>query len=189
MPSSSPMQSAQHTPTPPLHREEDRDYRQTMYHDKAGVQIAECRRRAGITRRAEPSTYTYVDFVLYPVDRIQLSSKPLSYDSSHRAVSTMKPDEFNPRPHVTSAKPSSKIRPKPAIVQRATEPNRTLPGGEKTPSYYVGEPTPPPTPRVSRLPTPELSELKEVPFCDCGIKSHVVRRCRTCSKEADLWSV
>lgn len=188
MPSSSPMQSVQHTPLPSSHQAEAHDYRQTIYHDKAGVQIAECRRRARVTRRVEPSSQTYVDFVLYPADSIQPSSKVHTHDSPCRAVPQRKSSESSSKPHVTFAKHSSRIKPKPAIIQQASEPQRILSSGVKTTSSFSGEPTPPPTPRLPRLPTPELPEFRETPFCNCGIRSHVVKRCRTCSKEVDIWS-
>lgn len=183
--SSSPMQSVQYTPLLSSHQAEVHEYRQTMYHDKTGVQIAECRRRAGVTRRVEPSTQTYVDFILYPANSTQSSSKVPTHDSSRRAVQDMKLDESS-NPHVTSAKHSS--RPKPAIIQRASESRRILPSEDKTSFSFSGEPTPPPTPRMFRLPTPELPDLKEAPFCNCGVRRHVVKRCTTCSKEVDLWS-
>ncbi|USP81050.1 uncharacterized protein yc1106_08324 [Curvularia clavata] len=185
MPSPSPMQSFQYKPMSSSHQAEVHDYRQTMYHDKAGVQIAECRRRAGVTRKVEPSTQTYVDFILYPESSIDSSSKAHIHDYSRRALPDMKLGESS-KPHVTSAKDSSRSRPKPAIIQRTSESRRMLPSGEKMSSYFSGEPTPPPTPRMLRLPTPELPDLKEAPFCNCGIRGHVVKRCRTCSKEVDL---
>lgn len=188
MPSPSSMQSVQHKPVSSLYQAKVHDYRQTVYHDKAGVRIAECRRRAGVTHRVESSTRTYVDFILYPADSTQSSSKAHTHGSLRRAVPDMKPGESS-RAHVTHAKHSSRSRPKPTIIQRASEPRRILPNGDKMSFSFSGEPTPPPTPRLSRLPTPELPELKEAPFCDCGIKSHMVKRCRTCRKEVDLWSV
>lgn len=181
------MQQVQSTSNPPSYHEETRRYRQTMYHDKAGVQIAESRRRGGGARKVESPTQTYTDFVLYPTDSIKSSSRSHSYDSSRCSAPKVRERESYSIPHVTSAKHSSKVRPKPAIIQRALEPRRKLSGEEKRSFYFPEEPTPPPTPRLTRLPTPELPDLKEAPFCDCGVGVHVVKRCRICNKEVDLW--
>lgn len=45
------------------------------------------------------------------------------------------------------------------------------------------EPTPPPTPLLRRLPSPELSDLDEAPFCECD-EAKVVPYCTLCRKEA-----
>ncbi|EOA90879.1 uncharacterized protein SETTUDRAFT_158375 [Exserohilum turcica Et28A] len=188
MPSSSPTPSVQPVPGHPLHWEKHHGYRQTMYHDKAGIRIAESRRRSGVAGKVEPSTQPYVDFVLYPVEHTQYSSKNCSQDVSYHAAPKTRAAASYSRPHVTSAKHSSINRPEPAIIHAATEQSRTLSGGETTPFQLSGEPTPPPTPRVARLSTPELAELIEAPFCECGVERQIVRCCKTCSKEADLWS-
>lgn len=49
------------------------------------------------------------------------------------------------------------------------------------PSRIQSEPTPPPTPRLERLPTPELSDLDEAPFCDCD-KTALMTYCTSCKK-------
>jgi hypothetical protein len=43
-------------------------------------------------------------------------------------------------------------------------------------------PTPPPTPRITRLPTPDLSDLDETPFCYCD-DSTMRAYCRSCRKQ------
>jgi hypothetical protein len=186
MSSPSPTQSVQHTPTISIHQEEVHRYRQTIYHDKAGVRVAESRRRTGLARKVETSAQTYVDFVLYPMDSIQSTSESYSHDSWCCAAPKVRVTKSCSKPHVTYAKHSSKIRPKPAIIQRTSEPRRKLSEGEKTGFDFLEEPTPPPTPRLPRLPTPELLDLNEALFCDCGIGGHIVKRCRTCNKEVDL---
>ncbi|XP_014560232.1 hypothetical protein COCVIDRAFT_89753 [Bipolaris victoriae FI3] len=181
------MQQILSTSNIPSHKEEARRYRQTMYHDKAGVQIAESRRRAGGARKVESPTQTYTDFVLYPMDSINPSSRSRSYDSSRCSAPKVRERESYSTPHVTSAKHSSKARQKPAIIQRALEPRRQLSGEEKRRFYFPEESTPPPTPRSFRLSTPELPDIKEAPFCGCGVRGHIVKYCKSCNKEVDLW--
>ncbi|KAF2803605.1 uncharacterized protein BDZ99DRAFT_167573 [Mytilinidion resinicola] len=41
-------------------------------------------------------------------------------------------------------------------------------------------PSPPPTPRLGRLPTPDLSDLDETPFCDCCEESSRFKYCTSC---------
>ncbi|EUC50455.1 hypothetical protein COCMIDRAFT_81892 [Bipolaris oryzae ATCC 44560] len=190
MPSLSlPTQQVQSTSYLPSHQEDTRRYRQTIYHDKAGVQIAESRRRAGGACKVESPSQTYTDFVLYPMDSINPSSRSRSHDSSRCSAPKVRERESYSTSHVTSAKHSSKVRPKPAIIQRALESRRKLSGEEKRGFYFPEESTPPPTPRSNRLPTPELPDLKEAPFCDCGAGGHIVKYCKTCNKEVDLWSM
>ncbi|KAH7561865.1 hypothetical protein BM1_02969 [Bipolaris maydis] len=182
-----PMQQVQSKSNLLPRQEETCRYRQTIYHDKAGVQIAESRRRAAGARKVDLPTQTYTDFVLYPTDSIEPSSRSHSYDSSRCSASKFRERESYSTPHVTSAKHSSKARQKPAIIQRALEPRRILSGDEKRQIYLPEESTPPPTPRSTRLSTPELPDLKEVPFCDCGVGGHIVKYCKTCNKEVDRW--
>ncbi|OCK74198.1 hypothetical protein K432DRAFT_311203 [Lepidopterella palustris CBS 459.81] len=50
----------------------------------------------------------------------------------------------------------------------------------KKKTYQSSIPSPPPTPRFQRLPTPDLPELGQTPFCDCCISAHVVKFCASC---------
>ncbi|KAF1835779.1 hypothetical protein BDW02DRAFT_495117 [Decorospora gaudefroyi] len=166
------------------------DYRQTMYHDGAGLRIAESRRRSGMVRKVEPSAQAYVDFVLYPANDAETSlrSHPDEVEQHHPA-SRAATGESRSRSHVTFAKRSSKIRAKPVIVHGIAKSTETLSDKTKASLQTSADPTPPPTPRPARLSTPDLSELDEAPFCDCGFEPHVVKRCATCGKTVDLWSM
>lgn len=85
-------------------------------------------------------------------------------------------------PHVTFAKHSHK--PKVVVVASPRMSSKQLPGDD---SAFKGweEPTPPPTPRLGRLPTPDLSDLEDAPFCGCDSKATIVRYCTSCKKHAE----
>lgn len=57
--------------------------------------------------------------------------------------------------------------------------------GKTSTSQIWIEPTPPPTPRLGLLPTPELPDLDEAPFCECD-QAIVVRCCASCKKTVDF---
>jgi hypothetical protein len=187
MPSSSTMQSARQPTTHPVRVQEVNDYRQTVYYDGAGLQIAESRRHSGIVRDVGGPTQTYVDFVLYPTNDAPASSPARSSKASHRdPAQPTSAANSNSGLHVTSAKRSSKAKSKPIIAQRTPGSDDQVADKTKTPYHTSAGPTSPPTPRLARLSTPDFSDLDEAPFCDCGVEAHVVKRCTACSKELDI---
>jgi hypothetical protein len=190
MPSSPSMQLFRQAATLPVPQQDANHYRQTVYHDGAGLQIAETRRRSGIVRSVEMPAQAYVDFILYPGDDTPLSPRSRQNEASqHHPAPRTWTARSESDPHVTSAKRSSRLKPKPMIVQRTAGSNvQPLSDTTKIPYHTSAGPTPPPTPRLARLSTPDFSDLDEAPFCDCGIEAHVVKRCKACSKELDLWS-
>jgi hypothetical protein len=188
MPSSPSMQVFRQAAILPVPQQDVNHYRQTVYQDGAGLQIAETRRRSGIVRSGP--TQAYVDFILYPGDDTPPSPRSRQNEvSQHHPAPRTATAKSESGPHVTSAKRSSRLKPKPMIVQRtAGSNNQPLSDSTKVPYHTSAGPTPPPTPRLARLSTPDFSDLDEAPFCDCGIEAHVVKRCTACSKELDLWS-
>ena len=186
--SSSPMPSVQKAPYHSLCQKGVHGYRQTMYHDGASVCIEESR-RSGVARKVEPSTETFVDFVLYPTSSTESTPRSHPHEALHNhPAPKRRVAGSNSYPHVTSAKHSSRSRAKPAIVHGALGSSELLGIGARSALQSSAGPTPPPTPRLKRLPTPELPGLDEAPFCDCGVGEHIVKRCTVCSKEVDLWS-
>ncbi|KAE8867932.1 hypothetical protein PTNB29_01843 [Pyrenophora teres f. teres] len=188
MPSSPSTHLVPQTTVSLLEKKAVHNIRQTMYRDGAGFQIAESRRHSGMVRKAGSSTQAYVDFVLYPSDDLPVSRKSYSGETFHQHPA---PRRRAAEPvsglHVTSAKHLSKARPKPVIVQQAIQSSRTLSDKTKASSQTASDPRPPPTPWLARLPTPELSDLDEALFCDCGAAGHVVNCHTSCGKENDLW--
>lgn len=49
----------------------------------------------------------------------------------------------------------------------------------------IGLATPPATPKMERLPTPELEDLDERPFCDCCTGVQVMKYCAACGYELE----
>jgi hypothetical protein len=190
MPSSPSMHSTKQAAAQPVRQQEFNDYRQTMYHYGAGLQIAESRCHSGIARNVGWPAQSYLDFVLYPTNNPSPSPRSHSPQASqqHPALHATAAD---PRsvPHVTSAKHSSKSRTRPVIVHEAAKSIETLPDKTRVSYQKSAGPTPPPTPRLARLATPDLSDLDEAPFCNCGVEAHVVKRCTACSRELDLWAM
>ncbi|KAH7398816.1 hypothetical protein DE146DRAFT_505209 [Phaeosphaeria sp. MPI-PUGE-AT-0046c] len=73
-----------------------------------------------------------------------------------------------------------------AIFEGSTAQYLAVVGSERrSRSQKWEEPTPPPTPRLDRLPSPELPDLAEAPFCDCD-EATIVSYCTSCKKQAAL---
>jgi hypothetical protein len=174
----------------PLRQKEDCEYRQTTYHNGNRVQIEEHRRRSWPVRRVEapPPVEAYTDFVLFPMKSVrsypQSNSEQVS--QSHPALRGRAAEPSSA--HVTSAKHASKIRSRPVVLQGSATSTQKLRAESKAPSKSSAGLIPPPTPRPGRLPTPDLSDLDEAAFCDCGEKSHAVKYCTGCGMEIDPWS-
>jgi hypothetical protein len=96
--------------------------------------------------------------------------------------------------HVTVAKHAPKSRPK-VIVERqgwrngpenVAETSRVFKESQGPRRQYWTEViTPPSTPRIRRLSTPELSGAEDTPFCDCNTQRKVVRCCKSCRRQVD----
>ena len=189
MPSSPSMQSFGQASALPLKKQEMHEYHQTTYYDGSHVQIAESRRHPWAVRKVEPSVQAYTDFVLYPEENRHLNPRSGFEEVSSQAHPTLRMRAAEPSPiHVTLAKHSSKVRSKPVSLHSSAKSSQSLPLEAKATLHTSTDPTPPPTPRIDRLSTPDLSDLDEAPFCDCGVALHVAKRCTECNMEVDLWS-
>ena len=194
MPSSpSPaQQSARQAPAMPERQQQGDQYRQTTYHNGRSVQIEESRRRSWAVRKIDSPVQAYTDFVLYPIENEHTypQSRLQQVEQSHPAPRGLAtgPGERHVT-HVTSAKHVSKGRSLPVVLHGSAKSSQKLPLESKGGLHSCAEPTPPPTPRLGRLPTPDLDEMdEEVPFCDCDGESHVAKRCTECGMEVDPWS-
>ena len=114
---------------------------------------------------------------------------PIQSRESRRMPSIAVPaPDFKDRPvvaevHVTRQVGKSRNpRRKPAVIHNFSD---TFPKDQsallsKKPFLQHDLPSPPPTPRFQRLPTPDLPELEEARFCDCCIDSRAVKFCSSC---------
>ncbi|KAH8624437.1 hypothetical protein IG631_21176 [Alternaria alternata] len=189
MPSTPYMQSSLQASDFLLKKQDTHEYRQTTYHDGSNVQIAESRRHRWADWKVEPPVQGYTDFVLYPKgdeDSYSQSSFEQVSSQSHPAP-RRKVAEPSSELHVTYAKRSSKVRSKSVILHTEAKSSEGLLWKTKTAMNSFAGPTPPPTPRLSRLSTPEFDDMDEAPFCGCDVEAHVVKRCTKCRKEVGLW--
>lgn len=188
MPSSPSTSSTRQAAAYPEQLQESHVYRQTAYHNGAGFQIEESRRRSGVVRKVESPTRAYVDFVLYPMNDVPLAPQSRTIQGFRRdPAPRSSPAEHSSKSHVTSAKRASRIS-KPVVIHEVSKSVNAKPDTAKSSYRTSSGPTPPPTPRLARLSTPDFPDLDEAGFCDCGIDAHVVRRCTSCNKEATPWS-
>lgn len=189
--SSQPKSSAQQAPRDLFQSRDLRKYRQTVYHDGAGRHVAESCCRSRVDRNVKSAPTTGLDWTLYPVQNEPMPPKRRPVDTSPRKPSSESDSEMSGlAEHVTSAKRRScAVRPKVVIIDEARQ--RCVSRINKT-RILLQAPsdlTPPPTPRLRRLATPDLSDLDESPFCDCGVGSHVITLCTSCTKEFETCSV
>ncbi|KAF2257350.1 hypothetical protein BU26DRAFT_42352 [Trematosphaeria pertusa] len=153
-------------------------YRQIDYYDGKVLRISESRRRSHVTSSQPPlpagqiySPVSHGDAVL---------SSPISTSPGIRHGASSSERDLGSRRHVTSESRKAK-----AIIIQNPIPRKVV-DVEENPRLRTESPnmpTPPATPRIERLPTPDLSDLDETPFCDCCIEAHVVKYCASCGEE------
>ncbi|KAF2865321.1 hypothetical protein BDV95DRAFT_256881 [Massariosphaeria phaeospora] len=157
-------------------------YRKVEYHDGMIIRIAESRRRSHVTlsrtlstsSRRSQYTDTSIDY-----SRSTRSDPTGPYDQSHSSFSTTSPASLS---YLTSVPhSSSRRRAKAVIIQASTSEE---PKSKEAYPYFDASSmlTPPPTPRIERLSTPELPDLDETLFCDC-CASHDLKSCASCGRE------
>jgi hypothetical protein len=159
-------------------------YRTVEYHDGDVRRIHESRRHLHVTGLANPSiSIRHGRSLGVHVGPLRTDISVSNVDKtcntrSTRSVNESQKGELGLRAHVTSvAHPSPRAR---AIIFQSPKPLRPK---EKTTDPLFessGLPTPPPTPRIVRLATPELNDVDEVRFCDCCIEAHLVKYCASC---------
>lgn len=154
-------------------------YRQVDYYDGKNIRIAETRRRSHVIW---PEASTSPTPNARPTHKApQAISRPTSstLPTSHPVVVQVSGErDREVEKHVTSKPPRSKV-----VIVQAPIPVKC--------DNYVAVPqgpivdvlTPPQTPKISRLPTPELDDLDERPFCHCCIEARVVKFCASCGHE------
>jgi hypothetical protein len=154
-------------------------YRQTDYYDGKGVQVVESRRRAPVTLSNKSAKKVHGLGPPSPRKQAPSSSrsrKDSSQSSQLRSTSTAsQPERIS---HVTPRSPP-KYRGQVVIVQGPL--SVAVDFGKE--DVEIDLTTPPPTPKIGRLPTPELDDLDESPFCDCCTGLQVIKYCAACGCE------
>ncbi|KAH7361251.1 hypothetical protein BKA66DRAFT_573599 [Pyrenochaeta sp. MPI-SDFR-AT-0127] len=180
-PSAFPTQQA---PIDPFHSLDFEKYRQTVYYDDAGWHVAESCRRSRVDPDVLPAPNTHLDWTLFPVQDAPASLKLRPVDASSRSSPFGSDiEKTGLAMHVTSAKRRScKVKPKVVIVDEARKQCGPRSSKTKTNLQAYSDRTPPLAPRLRRLTTPDLPDLDESPFCNCGVGAHVIKLCASCNK-------
>jgi hypothetical protein len=191
--SSSPTESpsARQTPTRPMQRSFLQAHGQVVYDDGSGRRIVESRRRSREVSGIRTSVKTArIGYSKPTTSNVMLSpSDPWAIEEQKHPASRA-PSKTGLASHVTSAKKLKSLS-KPKVVVIIDPFMRTASEACQTESSLQRhiELTPPPTPRLSRLETPDLSDLEDTPFCGCGADAHIVKRCTWCGHEISSQSV
>jgi hypothetical protein len=169
-------------------------YREVVYHDGRGRFITDSRR---------PRTASWVESTA--LSHSSCSSRwpeqsDMSLGIQHSVLETSQTTNMSQTAvplgdrHVTVAKHAPKSRLK-VIVERkgrrnepesVEETSRVFEQSqEPRRQYWTQVLTPPSTPRIRRLSTPELSGAEDTPFCDCNNQRKVVRCCASCRRLVD----
>lgn len=178
-----------------------KEYRETVYHDGQGRFIVNSRYFSEVaswvkaTEKAMTESGPHIPRSPRSPDHSEVAPRARATVpvASQTANTTQTAAPLARNRHVTIVKRVAKSRTK--IVVERQKPGDALktPG----PSRYhenlqyplqqdwVEVSTPPPTPSIRRLSTPELSDTEDRPFCDCSTQKHVVRYCSSCRREAD----
>jgi hypothetical protein len=162
--------------------------RQTVYDDGRSRCIVEHRRRSEMVRDIEAnhiehsSVWSIPDINMKKTPNLQYLGR--SQSPSFAASSTRSPREALTSSRDKDAKPLSNKTKAVVIVPVSLETNELSVTKRNGTSQHWGEPTPPPTPRLTRLPTPELSDLGDAPFCECD-EVALRRYCNSCRKDID----
>ena len=159
-------------------------YRVVEYHDGNVLRIHESRRHSHVTGLASSSTSTrYARSLGVQASPLTTEIPSSSMRNPHDAPNTRISDRSRDRQlrlstHVTSIPhPSPRTN---AIVFQSPIPLRPKIKACTPLVEFSGVPTPPSTPKIGRLATPELEDLDEVPFCDCCVDVHLIKYCASC---------
>ncbi|PVI03230.1 hypothetical protein DM02DRAFT_265998 [Periconia macrospinosa] len=158
-------------------------YRRADYCDGKSVRIVESRRRPKVDERTTPrSSFRTPSTSLLSApslsERTNTSRKVSSSLSSSGRKSKGGPSHDG---HVIPYSPKSHAR---AVVIQAPRPEK-LPKSSSITQTHNGFMTPPPTPRMERLSTPDLEDLDLRPFCDCCTGMNHVKYCASCGQSLE----
>jgi hypothetical protein len=162
---------------------------QTVYDDGRSCCIVESRRRPRIVRGTNAADIErpqsgsalergHFESAEHPSPRESAehpTSRPPSYKNEDLALSRDR------RVKWVSPKCPRKV----VVVLASARSRAVKPVVENVVWHRWAELTPPPTPRLERLPSPELSDLDEAPFCECD-ETAVKKYCISCKKTVAL---
>lgn len=155
-----------------------RPYRRIDYYDGGNVCVTESRRGTQVASSSSSSStssrrsYSPASDVSQATSSIRSTSPPVS---GSRPVSSARAPRSDD--HVIHKLRRSKV--KVAIIQASIQSGCKQ--REMTSQAQNAELlTPPPTPKIERLPSPELDDLEDRPFCNCCIEAHAVKYCASC---------
>lgn len=166
----------------------DKRYYQTIYVDGHQSYVVESRRsnrRPGrISARGSGSSHRCL--ILDGSDAVPLQR--LASNSSSGSPSTKTPSPADRAALAPSRDGTDQVPPTKAstiIARSAAQYLTTVEVETRLRGQKWEEPTPPPTPRLDRLPSPELPDLDEAPFCECD-QGTVLCYCTSCKKRVVL---
>jgi hypothetical protein len=159
-------------------------YRQVDYYDGKNVSIAESRRRQHVTRPAIVKPASAHNAPMVPkVTQIATSMRTNSPPASPNGTTTSI-HVARPKSHVTWK--ARRTNTKAVVVQASVpikKPNDAWVGSE----VHIDDTSasPPRTPKISRLPTPDLDDFGGERFCDCCSEGKVFLFCAWCRHDLD----
>ena len=161
-------------------------YRRMDYRHGNVVRITESRRRSPMVSSSSLDQTTpplRSPSKEMPVD---VSSQSLKASSHvHGTHSTRSSQRHQHQHGILTPKSSSKPKAQVVIVQGPISVSVDFHKRDAAPRFSVDICTPPPTPRMSRLATPELDDLEERSFCDCCTGRRTAKYCAGCGYELD----
>jgi hypothetical protein len=185
--SSSPTKSpsTRQTPTGPMQQSFLQVHGQMVYDDGSGRRIVESRRRFRRVSGTRTSAKTArIGYSNPPISNVMpFPSDPWAIEEQKHPTSRA-PPKTDLASHVTCAKQLRSPSKSKAVI--IVDPSMRTANKACQTKYSLQEHvelTPPPTPRLSRLETPELSDLEDTPFCDCGADAYILKRCTCCGLE------
>ncbi|KAF2116479.1 hypothetical protein BDV96DRAFT_598386 [Lophiotrema nucula] len=158
-------------------------YRVSQYYDGKAVRVQESRRRPHVI--GYPKQSMSKDFLLFDTESKEntaIDSKSTNESSHSRRSPKSTSMQLRTRgeTHVTRVKPCAPRAKAQAVIIHAPSPTRTQKSEALLLIQKTSMPTPPPTPKLGRLSTPELSDLDDAPFCDCCVQEPIVKYCASC---------
>lgn len=160
-------------------------YRQMEYHNGNAVRTIESRRPLRISSTesvqvahnlAAKSREGHVKSPSRSQKTSQLS-QAISTSSTQRQLHV----HMHQNDHVIPKSPKSKAQV--VILQGSVSVSVDFKGRGRTPHFNIDLSTPPPTPKLGRLATPELDDVDDRPFCDCCSDRQAMNYCAGCGCE------
>ncbi|CAI6268134.1 unnamed protein product [Periconia digitata] len=158
-------------------------YRRIDYCDGQNIRVVETRRRqkmvectTSLPTRRNPSSRRSCSSSSSAMPN---TSQPVSSSPSMNCREVKEKSTLGD--HVTLSQSHTK-----AVVIQSFHPSKGSKSSTSTPGDVGGLMTPPSTPRLERLPTPDLDDLEQNPFCDCCVGMRTIKYCASCGHDLDI---